>query len=48
MNLPGYRLHLLKGNYKGFWAVKIDGKYRIIFKFIDRNAYAVAYINYHE
>jgi proteic killer suppression protein len=33
MNLPGYRLHELKGDLKGFWSVSISGNWRIIFRF---------------
>jgi proteic killer suppression protein len=30
--IPGYRLHLLSGNLKGFWSITVNGNYRIIFK----------------
>lgn len=29
MNVPGYRLHPLRGDRKGFWAVDITGNWRI-------------------
>ena len=38
MNLPGYNLHKLTGNMKGFWSVKISSNWRIIFRF--ENGYA--------
>ena len=47
MDFPGSGLHLLKGKYAGFWAVKIRGNYRIIFRFENENAYDVEYIDYH-
>jgi toxin HigB-1 len=45
--IPGYKLHSLAGDLKGFWAVTITGNYRIIFRFEDENAYDVDYIDYH-
>ena len=31
LNLPGYRLHPLKGDLKGFWSVTVRANWRIIF-----------------
>ncbi len=47
MNFPGSNLHLLKGEKKGFWAVTINGNWRIIFRFENENAYDVDYLDYH-
>jgi proteic killer suppression protein len=47
MNLPGYRLHELKGDLKGFWSVSISGNWRIIFRFENGKAYDVEMIDYH-
>lgn len=47
MNLPGFRLHPLKGELKGYWAVTVRANWRVIFRFSDRNASDVAYIDYH-
>lgn len=47
LNLPGYGLHQLKGNLKGFWAVKVSGNWRIIFQFRDGDAFDVNLIGYH-
>ena len=47
LNLPGYHLHALKGNLKGFWSVSVSGNWRIIFKFEDGHAYVVNFIDYH-
>ena len=33
MNLPGLKLHPLKGDYKGFWSVWVTGNWRIVFRF---------------
>lgn len=47
MDFPGSGLHPLKGEYAGFWAVKISGNYRIIFRFVNENAQDVEYLDYH-
>lgn len=47
MNLPGYRLHPLKGDRRGFWAVTVTGNLRIIFRFEGRDAFDVELIDYH-
>lgn len=47
MNLPGYRLHKLTGELKGFWSVKVSGNFRIIFRFENGNAYEVDLLDYH-
>ncbi|GAC1310749.1 MAG: type II toxin-antitoxin system RelE/ParE family toxin [Mucilaginibacter sp.] len=47
MNIPGYALHQLAGEMNGFWAVKVDKNYRIIFQFIAEDVYEVDYLDYH-
>jgi proteic killer suppression protein len=47
MDLPGYRLHSLKGDLKGFWSVSISGNWRIIFRFENGKARDVEMIDYH-
>lgn len=47
MNQPGYNFHSLSGGLEGFYAVKVSGNYRIIFRFEGENAYDVDYIDYH-
>jgi len=47
MNLPGYRLHLLKGELEGFWSVTIRANWRIIFRFEGADAFDVELIDYH-
>lgn len=42
-----YNVHPLRGNYKGYWSLKVSGNYRIIFKFIDGNAFDIDFIDYH-
>ena len=47
MDLPGFRLHRLRGNLKGFWAVTVRANWRVIFRFADGNALDVDYVDYH-
>lgn len=47
MNLPGYRLHALKGDWKGFWSVTVRANWRIIFRFEGGDAFDVEMIDYH-
>ena len=47
IDLPGYRLHPLKGNLKGFWSISVSGNWRIIFRFEDGDAYDVDLVDYH-
>jgi toxin HigB-1 len=47
MDLPGYRLHTLRGNLAGSHAVTISGNWRIIFRFENGNALDVDYVDYH-
>lgn len=47
MNLPGYRLHELKGERKGTWSVTVSGNWRLTFSFQDRNAFDVDLEDYH-
>jgi len=41
------RPHILKGELKDFWSLDISGNYRIVFKFIDGNAYDLDYLDTH-
>jgi toxin HigB-1 len=47
MRYPGSDLHQLKGQRKGFWAVKVSGNWRVVFTFKEGNAYEVDYLDYH-
>lgn len=47
MNYPGSGFHTLKGKYKEHYAVTVSGNWRVIFKFIDGDAYVVDYLDYH-
>ena len=47
MDMPGVRLHPLKGDFKGFWAVTVRANWRVIFLFAGRDALDVDYVDYH-
>jgi toxin HigB-1 len=47
MNLPGFRLHRLKGEYAGFWAVTVRANWRVIFRIVGGHATDVDYLDYH-
>lgn len=47
MDLPGLRLHPLKGRLKGRWSVTISGNWRVTFSFSGKDAVQVNYEDYH-
>ncbi|HEY6292917.1 MAG TPA: type II toxin-antitoxin system RelE/ParE family toxin [Terriglobia bacterium] len=47
LNLPGYRLHPLKGGWQGSWSVTVRANWRIIFSFQGADAFDVELIDYH-
>ncbi len=47
MAVPGFHLHPLKGDLKGFWAVTVRANWRVIFRFEGEDAADVDLIDYH-
>ncbi|RLA29878.1 MAG: Killer protein [Gammaproteobacteria bacterium] len=47
MDVPGFRLHSLKGRKKGRWSIWVNGNWRVTFEFRDGNAYVLDYEDYH-
>jgi len=47
LDLPGLRLHQLKGDRKGFWSVTVRANWRIVFRFEGGHAFDVELIDYH-
>ncbi|MGA8274122.1 MAG: type II toxin-antitoxin system mRNA interferase toxin, RelE/StbE family [Candidatus Sulfotelmatobacter sp.] len=47
LDIPRYRLHPLKGQLKGFWAVTVRANWRIIFRFDGNDVFDVELIDYH-
>ena len=47
MDLPGLRLHELKGKRKGTWAVNVSGNWRVTFIIQRGDVFDVNYEDYH-
>lgn len=44
---PSFRLHPLKGDYKGFWSITVRAQWRIVFRFVGEIAYDIDLVDYH-
>ena len=47
MDLPGFRLHALKGERQGFHSVTVRANWRVVFRFAQAGADHVDYVDYH-
>lgn len=47
MDLPGFRLHRMKGDRQEIWAIDVNKNWRVTFKFEDGDAYIIDYEDYH-
>jgi len=47
VNLPGFRLHPLRGDRKGLWSVVVRANWRIVFRFEGGDAHDVDFVDYH-
>lgn len=47
MDIPGFRLHPLKGRERGRWSIWVNGNWRITFEFENGNALVLDYEDYH-
>jgi proteic killer suppression protein len=47
MDVPGFRLHPLKGQLKGRWAIAVSGNWRLTFEFKDGDVHLLDYEDYH-
>jgi proteic killer suppression protein len=47
MDVPGFHLHALKGDLRGFWAVTVRANWRVIFRFEEGSAIDIDYLDYH-
>lgn len=47
LDLPGYRLHSLKGNREGIWSITVSANWRLTFQFSDGNVHILDYEDYH-
>ena len=47
VDMPGYRLHALRGDLRGLWSISISGNWRMVFRFEDGDVYDVDLVDYH-
>lgn len=47
LNLPGFKLHSLKGKLKDHWSVWVNGNWRVTFRFAGGDVELVDYQDYH-
>jgi toxin HigB-1 len=47
LDLPGFRLHRLKGDKRNLWSVRISANWRITFEFENGDAYILDLEDYH-
>ena len=47
VDIPGFRLHPLKGRLRGHWSVWVSGNWRVTFRFVDSDVELVDYQDYH-
>lgn len=47
MNVPGWHLHPLSGELAGHWSIRVNGNWRLTFRFEDGDAILVDYQDYH-
>jgi len=44
---PGNRLELLKGELAGYYSIRVNEQWRIVFRWEDNNAHEVSLTDYH-
>jgi len=47
LDVPGFRLHPLKGRLKGRWSFMVNGNWRLTFEFKEGDVYLLDYEDYH-
>ena len=47
LDLPGWRLHPLKGDLAGYWSITVSANWRIVFRFEQGDAADVDLLDYH-
>lgn len=46
-HLKSVGLHKLSGDRRGFWAISVNGPWRVVFRFENGDAYDVEVVDYH-
>ena len=44
---PGNRLEKLRGDFAGFWSIRINSQWRVIFRWLNNDSYEVDILDYH-
>jgi proteic killer suppression protein len=47
LDISGWRLHPLKGEFDGFWSLTVSGNWRVIFRFEGRDVVSLDYLDHH-
>jgi proteic killer suppression protein len=47
MDIPGFKLHPLKGSERSRWSIWVNGNWRVTFEFRDGQAFLLDYEDYH-
>lgn len=47
IDIPGFRLHPLKGSEAGRWSIWVNGNWRVSFEFREGDAFVLDYEDYH-
>lgn len=47
MDIPGFRLHPLRGEQDGRWSIWVNGNWRVTFEFREGDAFVLGYEDYH-
>ena len=47
LDIPGYRLHRLRGNREGVWSITVSANWRLTFEFSDGCVFVLDYEDYH-
>ncbi|MCY7386523.1 MAG: type II toxin-antitoxin system RelE/ParE family toxin [Burkholderiales bacterium] len=47
LNAPGWRLHELKGDLRGYHSITVNGNWRVVFRFVGPDVELVDYLDYH-
>lgn len=47
LDLPGLRLHRLRGDRDGQWSVTVSANWRVVFRFEDGDVHDVDLVDYH-
>ncbi len=47
LKFPGFNLHKLSSDYKGYWSINVSGNWKIVFRFEKGDIHDMDYLDYH-